>query len=158
MLVISHLNLGWDGRRAADIASTTYGYSYLSGYRTIGAHLMFVNIGINDWTAGTTVASFTASMQKMVVAARLSGNVVLMTPFPNDLSAAGQSAQDAIVAAIRQLGATNGEAVIDNRARFGSYAKAVADGRAADFYKLHPNTAGYAMMADSVTALMSLVA
>ena len=117
-----------------------------------------MNIGINDWTAGTTVASFTASMQKIVDAAKLSGDVVLMTPFPSDLSAASQTAQDAIVSAIKQLGVTNSVPVIDNRARFDSYTQAVADGGALDFYKLHLNTNGYALRADSVTALMKLLA
>ncbi|GJD97873.1 SGNH/GDSL hydrolase family protein [Methylobacterium iners] len=155
---VRHLNLGWGGAKAADLASTAFGYSYLNGFKTIGAHVTFIMVGTNDWTAGTTTASFKASVQALIDAARLTGLPVLETQFPSDLSVASQAAQDAIVNATRELGVSNGIPVIEHNARFGSYTQAAANGYTADFVKLHPNTAGYALMADGMNEFMKLLA
>jgi lysophospholipase L1-like esterase len=99
---------------------------------TLAPSLVLINLGTNDYNAGTTAAAFQTSLQTLVQG--------IQTAAPS----AWQPYRTAVVA----VAAATGAAVFDIGARYGD-AKADTLGLTTDH--THPNAAGHRLYADSLT-------
>lgn len=145
-------NMGASGARAANLATSTLGYSELSSISFYAPNLTVLMIGINDWEASTSVTAWQTSMRAVIEAARVSGDVVLVTPVPTG-GTASLNTQKIYVDAMYDLAMYYGIPLVDNWNRWDSYATP----NAAGFYfdTLHPAGPGYSdvgMMLGSLLA------
>lgn len=141
---VSVYNGGWSGSASVHWNDATAPYRPLSALATIAPDLTIICLGRNDCLADIPPAVFAANMQAIITAAKAVGDVLLVTPPPCDpitLPAASLADQEAIVDAIRALGATNGCNVVDVSARWQSYAVSQPLGRYSD--TVHPSAVGY---------------
>lgn len=122
----------------------------LECFKAHAPDLTVICLTINDASDNTDTATFEARTQTLINAAKLTGDVVLMTGVPSGTIPLAY--QEAKVASYRALAGANGINLIDMYAEWGSYADAVALGRMAD--ALHPNGVGYAAIAATAAKLL----
>lgn len=147
---ISCVNAGWSGARATQWAAST-----VAG--TIGVFsqdLTVINLGINDWEFGNTVAQYTTAMQTIITACKAVGDVILVSPNPSNPAQAGISnaTQLTYINALYSLAAINNVPLVDYFNRVQSYTNANFFGL--DFDNVHPNTAGYSDMTQQIFNLL----
>jgi lysophospholipase L1-like esterase len=116
---------------------------------TLAPSLVLVNLGTNDYNAGTTAAAFQTSLQTLVQGIQTAApntSVVLAAGW-NPLSST-QAAWQPYRTAVAAVAAATGAAVFDIGARYGD-ARADTLGLTVDH--THPNAAGHRLYADSLT-------
>ncbi len=136
-------NVGVSSSTAAMWATDTVPYESLGILRAYAPDLTFVMLGINDGGASVTQSAFSTSIQAIINAAKVSGDVILVSAFPSqNTTTAGFEEQYA--AAMVSLTASAGVGMIDLHRHYIDWATANARGLAYD--AAHPNTAGSADM------------
>lgn len=140
---VSVFNAGVLSWASGDFISVSNYYTSLNHIKKIAPDLTIIRLGINDWNQATPipVTTYSANMQTIITAAQISGDVILTTPVPSQVTATMTAAgQKEYIDAIYALAATNGLAVVDIWRRLGSYAES-----SALYYSdaSHQNAAGY---------------
>lgn len=143
-------NMGWAGSRPDNwTANEAVPHSPLSALRAVAPDLTSINLSINTTLLGQSVAAWSADVQKIITAAKESGDVILRIGNPTSGDTAHPDTSAAITAAAHDLAKTNGLLLIDLRERWGAAADAVTAGLlGADV--VHPEIVGYCDIAQSV--------
>jgi lysophospholipase L1-like esterase len=149
---ISVYNGGWSGSTAANWNDATFpGWSPKPAIPIVAPDLAVIFLGANEILGGVAPATFSTNLQAIITAAKLSGDVLLVTPPPVDTGLASAAAQQAIVDVVYALALTNKCNVIDLYARWGSsYTNSLAFGRYGD--GIHASGAGYSDIANAIRA------
>lgn len=148
-------NAGVAGSSASGWASAPVGSTEFGGIGLIKGYapdLTIINLGINDAAASVSVATFKANIQSLITAAKLSGDVILLTMAPSQ-NAPTNVFEPQYVSALYDLADSNDIPLIDGYKRFGSAynAEFMAD-------SVHPNDTGYYDVAAIVSeALKSII-
>jgi lysophospholipase L1-like esterase len=148
---IQLLNLGSGGSTAVVLAGNA-AYAPKKWIELIAPDLTVISLGINDWIAGNSQAAFSAALQTLITSSRISGDVVLMTPFPSATSQASLASQAAYCATVKALAISNGIQCIDENANLVSKSLMTTNGLGSDAN--HPNGLGYAVIAADIRAWM----
>src|SRR5260370_307952 len=82
------LNLGCGSAFASYLAANVNSYDPIPWYKFIAPDLTIISLGIDDWIDSTGTINYSAGLQTIITACRLSGDVILMTPFPSAASQA----------------------------------------------------------------------
>ncbi|MFA4939360.1 SGNH/GDSL hydrolase family protein [Brevundimonas sp.] len=144
------INAGWGGAKVADWITTDQPYRAYGSIPAAGPDLSVVCLTINDWNAGTAIATYKAGLGALVDRCLTTGDVLLMTGCPSDPAQgkASYAAQGAIRDAVLEVAAARGLAApIDGTALFGG---GFASGLMFD--AVHPNAAGQARIAEAMRA------
>ena len=144
------INAGWGGAKVADWITTDQPYRAYGSIPAAAPDLSVVCLTINDWNAGTAVATYKAGLGLLVDRCLTTGDVLLMTGCPSDPAQgkASYTAQGAIRDAAVDVAAVRGLATpIDATALFGG---GFASGLMFD--AVHPNAAGQDRIAEAVRA------
>jgi len=99
-------NSGVVGSTAADWALNSTDYGSIPGIKLYAPDLTIIDLGINDGTASVAVNTFMTSLQSVITAAAISGDVVLKTMLPTGSavnSGANATNEPLYVAAINAL-------------------------------------------------------
>jgi lysophospholipase L1-like esterase len=140
------------GGTAGTFATSFTNFNYSNIVTELDADLTIINLGINDWVAGTSQSTFSTNLQTLITAAKTTGDVILCTPFPSS-TATSMASQNSIVDVIHTLAASNSVPLIDNFAAEGSYA---AGNAAAHYWDvLHPNGLGYNLAAKRIADVLA---
>jgi lysophospholipase L1-like esterase len=152
---VSCWNMGASGAKADQIASTSNGYTSRSALATLAPDMSVIDVGINDWVAGTAMTSFRTSIQQIIDTARISGDAMLVVPVPSG-DGTLLSSQRAYADTIQSIAADNGLRCVDMLVRWGSYSSA----NGAGFYNdtLHPTGIGYADKAAAIFRALEEIA
>lgn len=129
---------GGSGAKAGDFAASANPWDGLNEITALAPDLTIINYGINDWNAATATVTFTTAMQSWITAAKVTGDVIVMTGYPTAAATTALATQQTYVdILVAQAGA--GVVALDSWRRLGSYETA------GDFYAdtLHPNGFGY---------------
>lgn len=141
-------NMGWSGSKSTDWATNAAGRDPLNCIpATFLPDLGFICLGINDWLNATPVATYSAAIAALIAAVRQSGDVILMTPVPTQISTKALSAQQPFIDALYALAAATSCPLIDLWGRFGTQEA----NSTLYFDDRHPNGVGY----NDVTALLT---
>lgn len=126
--------------------STTAGSDWVAGdpfgglnaIQAYAPDLTIVSLGVNDGVNGASAATYLAQMQLIATAARVSGDVIFVTPIPSQ----GPSQEATLEPQYRAALLGSGLPVIDTYEHLGSFAAYNALGYMLD--GRHPNAAGHA--------------
>lgn len=149
-------NWGDHGTKAATWSASTGVWSLVNSLGTYAPDVMIYGLGINDEDV-TDHATFKTQVQTIVTKQLLTGDCIIAIPNPVNPAANTQAGQNDIRAALLEIATTNNLPVIDRTLEMVSYASANANSWMYD--NLHPNQAGYAVVAALVNkAILSAVA
>ena len=118
---------------------------------SVYADLVILNVGINDWDAAVTAATYTTNVQALITAIKTgsSADILMMTPPPTNTTSASTTAQQNLITAMYSLAQSNNIPLVDIWARWQSYAVAQPLGFYADTFT-HPNALGYSDLAQAI--------
>lgn len=142
---VSVYNLGGCRWGSADFVVKTYPWSTMPAVTAIAPNLVIFQAGIvNDWDNRTPLATVTANMTAVIDALKsINCDVILMSGPPSKAGIyASYETQESYVANMKSLAYAANVPFIDVWAMFGSRWKA-----SAMFDSLHPNQAGYELIA-----------
>ncbi len=150
---IRALNFGISGATSTNLANDSgTADSRLASYRGYGADVTFHEFGIiNDAVqaiADSVTQANIIAIDASAAQSKAGHRNVYVTPNPIGDNATIRAALDSKVGLMRQLAAQRNALLIDVYAEFGTYEDAVARGLMSD--TRHPNTAGYAVIANLV--------
>lgn len=145
---ISAYMAGWSGGNIANMSGTSQVYDSLNAIKVYAPDLTIIMQSTNDWLVGAVNGTYTTNLQALVTAAKLSGDVILISDPPSDFSLASQAQQIGYNSAIQACATSNGLNFINMTTVFGSYLIGNANG----FYSntVHLNAAGYQVVANAV--------
>lgn len=141
------MTAGWAGSSTGNWATNTNPYQPIGALKLVAPHLTDIMLGANDWhdATATPLATFITNYQTIITAAKVSGDVRLITPYPSD-PVSWSTLQAQYNAAIMQLGATNSVEVVNLTDRYVSYTQATAIGFSAGD-GVHQSATGHADLA-----------
>lgn len=151
-------NCGWGGSTSGDwVQATGGGTRPLVSIPLIAPDLAIINLNINDMFAGTTTATWKANVQQIIDAVKLSGNVILVTSNPLNISKYGsEAAQAPFFTAIAELAAANNIPFVDMKTHLGgTWVAADASGYMSD--NEHMLAAGYSAKATKMDDVFSVL-
>lgn len=148
-------NAGWFGSTVGEWADASLPLSPLNMIGFIAPHLTIINLGINDWVAGTALATFKANLALIIDAAAASGDVILCSGFPSQTTLTPDATQQVYVEAIKQLALQYNLPYFSNRQLFGTWDEASASGFTSD--SRHPNAPGHARVAAAMADFLATV-
>lgn len=149
---VSIINTGWDGATSTDMALHGAGFNSGSAISYLAPALTIICTGINDWDNGISLATYTANIQYMITQAKLSGDVILVSPVPTNPAAGGAApiaTQLTYIAALQTIATSNNIPLVDVYNRWVSYAVSQPLGYYGDTFT-HPIGAGYGDMAQAI--------
>lgn len=151
---VNVINTGVCLGHSYDIATTGPSYAPSTFLANYPVDLNIINIGINDWDQGTSISTYTTSMQTIITAAKGNGgDVVIMTPCPSSVGNATMATQQTFITAMQGLATSNNITLVDTWARWVSYVVSNPLGiYAANGFGIHPNEIGYADQAAAIAA------
>lgn len=109
------------GGTAAQQASTGSGWQSRDALAYDAPDLTIINLGLNDAAANISSSAYSASLQQLITTAKLSGDVLLVSPHPASTGFASVAAQTGLRDAAKQLAITNSVAYMDFYSYFGSF-------------------------------------
>lgn len=107
----------------------------------VAPHLTVLCCTINDWNNAFNLTTFQNNTQAIINAAKVYGDVILMTGVPTSTATTAQATQDSYTAVYSSLASSNSLKLIDMKAQWGSFAAANALGLYFD--NIHPSGLGY---------------
>lgn len=146
------INMGWSGASSADWHNPGFTYNPELALAAIAPDLTVINLGINDLQLGLSLSTLSTNLQALITTAKLSGDVILVVPFPSDTAFNGNTTairQSTMRSNIQSVAATNSCRLTDLVSFFTDYTTANSKGYAAN--GLHPNMTGYLKMAELVS-------
>jgi lysophospholipase L1-like esterase len=150
---ISILNFGIGAVNIAALASNAVPWGTYQMIGTLAPDLSIIDCTINDWAAGTDVATFTANTQSLITKCKSVGDVLLVTGNPISTAVTSIAQQQLYISAYLALGSANSVNVINMTQRLGSYAAANTNGWMLNI--IHPNRAGYTQIARIIAGLLA---
>lgn len=154
---VSVINAGWGGAGVAALATNGGGvgnpWHPFQMIANINPDLTIINIGINDWNAGTGVPTYTTTLQSIITQALTKGDVLLVTPNTTN-AAASRATQLTYVNALYSLAQTNNVPLVDLWNSFDPWATYNTAGMFFD--TLHPNGDGYADIAQAIFDMVNV--
>lgn len=149
-------NYGWSSSTTSDWATANGGgYDPIKAVKTMGNHLVFLNLTINPLMLGTDVSVWSAYIQDFITQIQNGGTTDVVLEFGNPTSTVTPStplAQQYLAEAYR-LARVNGCALIDLFNRWTSYAVSQPLGLYSDV--IHPGGAGYSDRAQAKYRLLT---
>lgn len=147
-------NMGRGSWRVDEAADDSTPYSPLKGLKLYAPHLTILMWGMNDQTQNRTPAQYQTALQTLVTAAKLTGDVIIVSSYPRDPSSvSGASYTQAAYAAVdRAVAIANNCVWIDMFTICQSYAVGLPLGRYYDpthFLKL-----GYALIGQTIANIL----
>lgn len=110
---------------AGTFATSFTNFNYTNIAADLDADLTIISIGINDWLAPTSQSTFSTNLQTLITNAKNTGDVIIATPFPTNVTGAGFTApaatQDGLIEVMHSLATSNSVPLIDNFAMESSY-------------------------------------
>lgn len=150
---ISVWNGGWLSSTSVNWASNVGNFNPSAALQNyLLPDLSIIDIGINDWIAVTDIPTYKAGLQTVISACLATGDVILKTPAPSQITVTDLATQRRYVQAMYDLAQANNVALVDGFYRFGSYEIANPLGFYTD--NKHPTATGYA---DIAAALRSAI-
>jgi lysophospholipase L1-like esterase len=141
-------NAGVGGSKTGDWSNASTNIGGIAAIKGFAPDLTVISLGINDAiNASTPTSVYKTNMQAIIDAAKLSGDVLLVSPFPSN-TGSYEPTELTYLPILTELSVTNGVGFINLHDRFISGSRANSDGYMSD--TLHPNNAGYADMAQVV--------
>lgn len=130
------------GRNMSQISSAAFPWEPRPSAVALAPDLTVIKCTVNDSNAGTTRASYVASLESIMAALAPTSDLVLVISFPSDNANTFNGGLDALSRAIHDLAADFGASVVDTREVYGiKYSRAQA--RGLNFNADHGNSAGY---------------
>lgn len=140
------MNAGWvqsrvgDGTNNLDWSKNETNYRAQDYIPLVGAHLIVINLCLNDQTALTPLATYKANLKTLIATCKGTSDVLVMNGNQRDTAvvsfAVAQPYRDAARAASQESGVT----YWDSSSVLGTYATALANGDMSD--QTHPNVQG----------------
>ncbi len=125
--------------------------SYYGMAQHLAPDLTIINWGANDSNAGQMpIDTFKSNIQTFITGMQVSGDVILMTFCPWNLSTNSLAVQAPYLQALADLAVSNGISLIDENFNLVSKATMTANGLGSD--AIHPNNIGHAVIARDVYA------
>lgn len=161
------LNASVAGATTALASNTTNAWDSLSVLQNVlKPDLTLVCLDVNDWTLGVaagtydlvTAATHSEQLRKTVVAAKVNGDVVVLTGAPSKITSTNMGAQNLILQATRNIARLCGVPCIDIHASWGTQEAVAATLYAPNADPYHFGAAGGANIAAQVAALPGLIA
>lgn len=155
-------NAGWHGATSDDIFDTANNglgvYDPLNSIAQWGADLPIIMTGINDWQASYGVAAYKALLTNAAVAFNAANRPPLfISPVFTNNNVGEFSIADEYATAVKEVAVENNCAMLDMRAKLGSWAISNAAGQqSAD--NVHMVKSGYASLANGVYEAARLLA
>jgi len=116
-------------------------YDAINTLKFIAPDLTIIDLTINDSNNGTALATYSANLQTIITAAKVSGDVLLMVGPPSNTTQATDGTLDTYIAVLNTLCATNKCSLVNMKALWGSYANIQPTFPYLD--TLHPLAAGH---------------
>jgi hypothetical protein len=151
---ICFVNTAWNGSVVADFSDPgAFAYTHAQAYSVLQADLTILGCQINDWRAGTLLATYKNNSRTVINTARTTGDVLLYTGIPSAGSEAAIATQQAYVQTYLDLQDeyASGVGLIDMNAFVGSYAA-----WSGNYYvdAVHGNTRGYGWLAGPIASVL----
>lgn len=138
-----------DGYASNDFVSTYFGFGTPSFMTALAPKVTFEECGmVNDWNGATTAAQFLVNCQAIVNTALLSGDVILITANPTQVSTRSRAIQQSYVAAMYSIATTSHIPLIDIWSRAPTWEQLNTFGE--EFDNKHPNGYGYSDFTDQI--------
>jgi lysophospholipase L1-like esterase len=150
---ISIINAGFSAGKISDLVANSLVYETFPMVATLAPDLSIIDCTINDWNAGTDVATFTSNTQSLITQCLAYGDVLLITGVPTSTAMTSIAQQAEYIGAYVNLAYVNKVNLINMTQQWGSWAA----GNALGYYtnNVHPNTLGYATQGALVAAFLN---
>lgn len=139
---IEVINLGIGGGNSVNWNKNTGAFDALPFLRALAPNLTIIELGVNDLISATSRAAFESNMQAIITAAKVSGDVILMTPNPIQAGLWSTLTPSQIVSTLYGLADDNDIALVDLFSRWTSWE--ISNPIGLYFDDRHPGQAGYA--------------
>jgi hypothetical protein len=142
---VSVWNMGASGSRVAQWTDGGTPYSFSNALPVFAPDLTIIDLTINDWFDATPLDAYLANLQKMITAAKKTGDVLMVVGVPSNVETAPPERQRKYADGVLALAYKNDLPAVDLLARWVSQSYNPARG----FYfdGLHPSATGYADVA-----------
>jgi len=149
---VAILNMGWSGSTSGDWSRTTFPEDPANAISAVNPEATLINLGINDWVAGTAVATTKANLLSIINEVRPYSAVYLVVPIPSEESLIPLATQKLYRDAIIELGYEQSCPVIDLMERRESWASSNSFNLYSDSY--HATTFGNIDVAQALAELL----
>ena len=150
---IDFYHSGWFSAFAAQFNNASTAYAPLSALPIVAPDLTIICLTINDSNASIPISTYTANIQAIITAAKLTGDCLLMVGAPSNSTQATNGTLATYVTALKGLAVLNNCGLIDISARWVSYA--VTNPLMPYSDTLHPGAMGYQDIAQAVCQVLS---